>query len=183
MTEIWADVVGYQSIYEVSNYGRIRTHQNKKTWSKRHNTWRTWKQKILKDRSPKDKYARVNLWKDGNPKSLLIHRLVAFAFIPTVEGKECVNHIDGDTKNNAVNNLEWCTHLENSRHALETGLLKTNMAVKLVNSIGIEYQFASMSRASKFLGRSRSYISMKVNEGITDITDKDGNNFKVEKLL
>lgn len=53
---------------------------------------------------------------------VLIHRLVAYAFL---EKKECdtdVNHKDGNPTNNNVNNLEWVTHIENVRHALDTGL-------------------------------------------------------------
>ena len=52
--------------------------------------------------------------------------------------------------------------MENNRHAFETGLMHTNMAVKLINHLGIEYEFISMSRAGKFLGRSHSYISDKI---------------------
>lgn len=47
-----------------------------------------------------------------------------------MKDKNCINHIDGNPKNNNVENLEWCNHLENNMHALETGLTTTNMVRK-----------------------------------------------------
>lgn len=182
MKEIWKDVVGYENIYEVSNFGRIRTHKNKTTFTEKHGI-RHWKQRYLKDKTPNGRDVRVNLWKNGQSKDFLVHRLVGFAFIPLVEGKECINHIDGNPKNNNVNNLEWCNHLENNRHAFENGLIRTNMAVKLTNHIGIEYEFISMSKAGEFLGRNHGYISKKLKNGHKELTDIHGNYFRVEKLI
>ncbi|MDT0722590.1 NUMOD4 motif-containing HNH endonuclease [Staphylococcus haemolyticus] len=183
MTEIWKDVVGYEGIYEVSNKGRVRTHKDKISWSKRYKKWRYWKQRYLKDKTPNGRDVRVTLWKDGKPNYYLVHRLVAYAFIPKIEGKNCINHIDGNPKNNNVENLEWCNHLENNRHAFETGLMTANMKVKLINHLGIEYEFISMSRASKFLGRNHGYVSRQLKNNYSKLTDADGNKYKVEKLV
>lgn len=182
MKEKWRDVVGYEGIYEVSNKGRVRTHKNKTTYTKKHGV-RHWKQRYLKDKTPNGRDVRVSLWKDGKHKVFLVHRLVAFAFMPVVKGKECINHIDGNPKNNNVENLEWCNHLENNRHAFETGLMHTNMAVKLINHLGIEYEFISMSRASQFLGRNNGYISTKLKRNRKELTDIHGNKYKFEKLI
>ncbi|WP_342610234.1 NUMOD4 domain-containing protein [Staphylococcus hsinchuensis] len=182
MAEIWRDVVGFEGIYEVSNKGNVRTHKNKTTYTKKHGV-RKWKQRYLKNKTPNGRDVRVALWKGGKPKHYLVHRLVAYAFIPTIDGKNCINHIDGNPKNNNVNNLEWCNHLENNRHAFETGLMSTNMKVKLINHLGIEYEFISMSRACKFLGRCHGYISNKLRQGHNEVKDIHGNIFKVEKLM
>lgn len=57
-------------------------------------------------------------------KSARVHRLVAMAFVPNPEGHTEVNHIDGDKGNNHCDNLEWCSRLENMRHAFANGLCK-----------------------------------------------------------
>lgn len=184
MTEIWKDVVGYEGLYEVSNKGEVRTHKDKVTWSKQHQTWRCWKQRSLKNKTPNGRDVRVSLWKDGKHKDFLVHRLVAFAFIPMIEDKNCINHIDGDPKNNYVDNLEWCNHLENNRHAFENNLIDTQKSVKLTHlKLGIQLEFISMSKASKWLGRNNGYLSgvLKSNKSIAK--SKDGEKYKVEKLV
>lgn len=62
-------------------------------------------------------YMFVDLYKDGKRKRLYVHRLVAEAFVPNPCNKPYVNHLDGDTRNNKAENLEWCTPLENVEHA------------------------------------------------------------------
>lgn len=63
------------------------------------------------------------------PSCFLVHRMVALTFLPQVDGKPFVNHIDRDTANNAVTNLEWVTASENVRHGR---LLKPHSRDKLV---------------------------------------------------
>lgn len=65
------------------------------------------------------RYLRVS---GRNNTTNAIHRLIALTFIPNPENKPQVNHLDGDTKNNSVKNLEWCTAQENTVHAWTTGL-------------------------------------------------------------
>lgn len=68
-------------------------------------------------------YLTVALINDqGKRKTKFIHRLVAENFLQQEEGKNIVNHIDGNKFNNHVSNLEWCTVAENIQHAYNTGL-------------------------------------------------------------
>jgi hypothetical protein len=62
-------------------------------------------------------YRRVTLSIDSVKTRHSVHRLVANAFLPTIEGKDFVNHINGDKKDNRVENLEWCNNQENMVHA------------------------------------------------------------------
>lgn len=166
---IWRDVVGYEGLYEVSNNGLIRTKKGKKTYTEHHG-WRTWEQRVLKQKVDRQNSHRVNLWRDGKPKTYLVHRLVAEAFIPKAEGKDYINHIDGDRRNNHVSNLEWCNHEENNNHAFDNGLIKTGHAIMLVDiNSGEEYSFRSMAKASKFLGRGHSYIHRLLNRNQTEV--------------
>lgn len=115
MKEIWKDIKGYEGLYEISNLGNVKSLHK----SLNHN----YKPFILKN----DDYGRYNtvrLYKDGISKVYAIHRLVAQAFIPNIENKPFINHINGNKKDNRVENIEWCTPRENNLHAFKTGLAK-----------------------------------------------------------
>ncbi|MBR9689145.1 HNH endonuclease [Bacillus cereus] len=165
----WLDVVGYEGLYEVSDTGLVRTNAKKTTYTKHHGI-RHWKQRILCDKTPNGRDARVTLWKDGNPKDFLVHRLVASAFIPKVEGKNSVNHIDGNPKNNCLSNLEWCDHTENNNHAFDNDLMTCNQKVILVDVDTSEpLLFRSLAKASLFLGHTTGYISRELKKGRSEI--------------
>ena len=103
MQEIWLDIEGYQHKYQVSNTGKVKAL----------NYRRTGKEQIIASKENKG-YLEVALWKDGKRKMFLVHRLVAQTFIPNPENLPQVNHKDENKKNNCVNNLEWCTQLYNN---------------------------------------------------------------------
>lgn len=104
--EIWNTILGYEN-YKISNYGNLK---NKKT-----------NKILLIDKG----YYRVSLYNKGKSKHFSIHRLVAINFLPNIQNKPCVNHIDGNKLNNRVENLEWCTQKENINHAWKNGLSKS----------------------------------------------------------
>ena len=90
---------------------------------------------------------QVHLVANGNSKLVVIHRLVAKAFIPNPQNKAQVNHIDGNKKNNNVRNLEWCTNQENVIHAINIGLIDLEKLknrkhyTKAVNQYSINGEF------------------------------------------
>ena len=106
MKEIWKDIKGYEGRYQVSSLGRV--------YSNKSNI-------IRKPKSNKDGYLEVSLWKNGKSHTFLIHRLVAEHFIPNINNKTCVNHINSKRDDNKVNNLEWVNIQENNIHALKYG--------------------------------------------------------------
>jgi|SRR6185436_9762845 len=112
--EIWKPVKGFEEFYEVSNLGRVRTIE-RYVIMPTHKYLK--KSKELKQFKDGRGYLHVKLYDGlGNPKSLNIHRIVALTFIPQIEGKNNVNHIDANKLNNNTSNLEWCTHQENMKH-------------------------------------------------------------------
>lgn len=172
--EIWKDIPNYSG-YQVSNLGRIRTH-NKITHTNKHGD-RHWKDKILKPKEKKPKahskhqgkdgkgYA-VDLWKDGKPKTLLVARLVAFTFYEKDinDHKLTVNHIDGNRLNNNLNNLELISLADNIRHGFETGLYdECCKKIILINKITQEEkQFRSLKSASLYMGKNKGYLSLQL---------------------
>jgi hypothetical protein len=165
MEEIWRDIPNYKG-YQASNLGRIRTY-NKITYNAKHGT-RHWKDRILKQKiskstSRKNRYdARVNLWKDGKPKTFLVPRLIASAFLG--ESNLSVNHIDGNSLNNNINNLEWLPIKENIQKGFENGLYPTKR-IKLTNKKTKEsMEFYSLSKCSEYMGRNSAYISNSINK-------------------
>jgi len=115
LEEIWKDVPGFEGLYEVSNYGRVKSLP--RPW------YRKKQSNILVGVPDINGYLKVPLNNHGKYSVRPIHRLVAIAFIPNPENKPYVNHIDGNPSNARVENLEWVTPLENSQHAWSTGLM------------------------------------------------------------
>jgi len=114
MEEIWKDVKGYESYYQVSSLGSVKSLGNNKFK----------KEKVLKFGKDKVGYCLVNLCVNGKVKMYKVHRLVALTFLENPENKPQVNHINAIKNDNRVENLEWNTYSENIRHAFDNGLNK-----------------------------------------------------------
>lgn len=128
--EILKDVVGYEGLYQVSNWGRIKSlartvykdYRNSKTAVIK-GIAKCNKPDIIMSLFKNDHgYYSVMLTKNHKKKNHKVHQLVAKAFIPNPENKEMINHIDCNRLNNRVENLEWCTNRENQLHAIAHGL-------------------------------------------------------------
>ena len=110
MQEIWKNINNYNNEYAVSNLGNVRRNDSynyKGYYFKEH---------ILSQQIDRLGYCRVYLTKYSKTKAFLVHRLVAQAFIPNPHNLPEVNHKDENKLNNAVENLEWCTHIYNSNY-------------------------------------------------------------------
>lgn len=109
--EEWRDIPGYEGLYQVSSFGRVkRLAGSPKCWTER----------ILKQ-VPNKGYPQVALSKNGCPLTRQVHQLVCLAFLGEANHLH-VNHKDGNPLNNHLSNLEYVTPSENSLHAYNTGL-------------------------------------------------------------
>jgi hypothetical protein len=111
--ETWRPVEGFEDRYEVSNTGRIRSLARCNDTLKH----LCWPEAEMKIQTLNNGYQYIKLRKPGIHKKFLIHRLVAFHFLPNEDdGRDYVNHKDKNRKNNHVSNLEFMTHQENCDH-------------------------------------------------------------------
>ena len=102
MTEEWRPIVGYEGLYEVSSYGRVRSLDKYDSMN------RFLRGRILRLFTDGLGYLRAQLYSNSKRKSFLVHRLVAQAFIPNPDNLPQVNHRDENPSNDNVDNLEWC---------------------------------------------------------------------------
>lgn len=124
MEEIWKDVKGYEGLYKVSNFGRVKS-------------LKYGRERILKT-GKHGYYLTVSLYFDNKLKTAKVHRLVAMAFIENPDNKPQVNHLDEDKTNNNVNNLEWVTAKENINYgtAIQRRAKTISIPIKVIYSDG-----------------------------------------------
>jgi len=127
--EVFKDVKGYEGLYLISNYGKLISLPCK---GRR-------KEKCLKGSLHKG-YIYYKLSFPGvKYKAFAAHKLVAIHYLNSVDGKNTVNHIDSNIKNNHYSNLEWVTIGENIRHYWKnrpnTPVIRLHKKRKLFNVI------------------------------------------------
>ena len=167
--EQWRDVPGYIGLYQVSDLGNVRTCAKKTTYTKHHGL-RHWKQRIIKPKISKSlrsrSDARVDLWKDGKPKTWLVARLVGLTWCDGYADGMTINHINGNSLDNRADNLEWVSLSDNIKLGFTSGLYDSiRKKVRLTDVEGAWIEFDSMAEASRYLGRNRGYISGIVKKG------------------
>lgn len=138
MEEIWRDVVGYEGLYQVSNFGNVKSLFRYKKQLRPHIS---------------SKYQRVQLFKNKTGKTFLIHRLVSIAFIPNPNKLPCVNHIDENKLNNCVKNLEWMSIQENNTY----GTRLERMAKS------IDYSKRKINNANQIKAVSKPILQYSIN--------------------
>ena len=107
--EIWKPILGYETLYEVSNKGNVRSLKNR--WHERE------KPRIVKQQLTKKEYKRIPLSKENKRKHYMVHRLVYEAFNGKIPNNMGINHKDYDRTNNNIENLEIISHTNNVRYS------------------------------------------------------------------
>jgi hypothetical protein len=162
--EEWRDIPNYEG-YQVSNKGRVRTH-NKTSYTEKHGV-RHWKDRILKFKSKSNNTGyRVDLWKDGKPRTMLVARLIAFTFYnkDINDNTLTVNHLDRNRFNNNLENLELISLKENIQHAFRTGV-KNQKNVKITDKItGITIFSSSLAGGSLIIKQNKGYLSYQIKQ-------------------
>jgi hypothetical protein len=143
MEETWKLCIGLEATYKVSTLGNIRHINSEKN------------RKIYFGKSTNKGKARgiVSINVNGKQKIFHIHRLIALTFLPNPNNYPQVNHIDGDSSNNTLINLEWCNQSQNMKHAYKIGLhtqpqkFTLENLTKLLNGLNSGFNQYEMSRA------------------------------------
>ena len=112
--EIWKDILGYEGLYQVSSFGRVRSLDRYVEYS--NGRIHLHKGKVLSLLKGEYGYIQVSLYYNRKMYKKYVHRLVAEAFLLNPDNLPEVNHIDEDKSNNSVDNLEWCTAKYNNNY-------------------------------------------------------------------
>ena len=157
--EEWLNIYGYPE-YQVSSYGMVKSVERKTSFKK---GYRIVRERILKQIINNNGYKQVILSRDGKLKHMLVHRLVAEAFLPNPNNLQEVNHKDEDKTNNNVTNLEWCTReyninygTRNERSSKKVKCVETNIVYQSITEIKIQLGFAQSHISDCCNGKQKS---------------------------
>lgn len=155
MNEVWKDVVHYEGLYEISNFGRVRNKKTQKIKVQKSN---------YNKKTGKGGYLFVDLWKHNKGRREYVHRLVAMAFIPNPDNKPQVNHKDEIKTNNEVSNLEWVTVKENNNY----GTHKQRATENFLNNGKNCYKVKQFSLEGEYIA---TYRSMREAERLNNLAN------------
>ena len=175
--EIWKDIPQYEGIYQASNYGNIRTVEGKTTFTNKHGI-RRWKSRVLKGGGNEITGKKVSLWKDGKQKDFLVARLVAITFLGNPPKNYTVNHKDGNSLNNKIDNLEWLSLGDNIRHGFNTGLYRKTQKLIALKTKEKLLKFNSFADLDRYLKRRVGYTSNRINNGYQTVINSLGKQFE-----
>lgn len=145
----WKDVVGFEGLYKVNNYGEIYSlYTNKK----------------LKPSEHKDGYLIFNLRKNKKAYLMTAHRAVAMAFIENPKNLQLINHKDENKKNNFVSNLEWCDHSYNNSYN-EIAKKRAISYSKTVYQYDVELNFVNKYCSVREAARQNGFSSGNIYDG------------------
>lgn len=124
--EIWKDIDGYDGNYKISNFGRVKSIDRIV-----HGTNDYFQEGKIIEIANNGRYDFVRICYNGKCKNHFIHRLIAIAFIPNPNNYPCVNHKDENTKNNNIENLEWCTQKYNANYGNRNNRIADKLGKKI----------------------------------------------------
>jgi hypothetical protein len=174
MNLIVKNLLGYEGLYLIDSLGNIVScpRQNGSRFVNQY--------KILGTKTNKFGYKEVALSKDGKTKTVLLHRLIAIHFVDNPHNLPCVNHKNGIKTDNRIENLEWCTKSQNTKHAYDNnlggfrdyaneGIRAMNqytqyVLVRLISPDGSELQFDSARSAAEYLGTTKDEVTRAIRK-------------------
>lgn len=155
--ENWKAIAGYEGYYEVSDFGNIRSLTRKV--NTKGGSMRTSQGRNIIQRRTRNGYMKVHLSKEGKSRVHSVHRLVAIAFVPNIDGLQQVNHKDENKTNNRADNLEWVTQSYNCKYGHRNDTMIEQRRREVQSVIGNVIQtYHSIQGASRITGISAAHI-------------------------
>ena len=156
MKEIWKDIEGYEGLYQVSNFGKVRSLD-------RYNSRGCWIKGCILEPTNCKGYLQIVLFLNGKKSYYYIHRIVAEAFLPNPDNKPEIDHINTDKTDNTVclnedgsvnyekTNLRWVSHTENMNNPLTRKKQSTRFKGKIGHNTPASKIIAQLDKNGKLL--------------------------------